>query len=46
MDEMVKTSQTVVCVSRDEVNRITITFMAEPKHVEVGPRIIVSSVEW
>jgi len=46
MDEAVKAGPTLMCVSRDNVNRIVITFMAEPNHVEVGPRITVSSVEW
>jgi len=46
MDEAVKVAPTLMCVSRDKVNRIVITFMVEPNHVEVGPRITVSSVEW
>jgi len=45
MDEAVKTSPTLMCFSRDRTNRIAITFMVEPGHVEVGPRIIVAGVE-
>lgn len=46
MNEAVKTGPTRMGIRRDEGNRIVITFVVEPNHVEVGPRIIVSSVEW
>jgi len=46
MDEAVKAGPTLMCLMRDKANRIAITFMVEPNHVEVGPRITVSSVEW
>jgi len=46
IDEAVKTGSTLMNVSRDKANRIAITFMVEPKHIEVGPRIVISSVKW
>jgi len=46
MDEAIKTGPTLMCISPDKLNRIVITFFVEPNHVEVGPRIIVSSLEW
>jgi len=44
--EAVRASPTLMCVSRDKFHRIAITFMVEPEHVEIGPRVSVSSVEW
>lgn len=46
MDEAVKAEPTLLCLARDKADRIVITFMVAPNHVEVGPRITVSSVEW
>ncbi len=46
MDEAVKTGSTQMCLLRDKSGRITITFTVEPRYIEVGPQIIVSSVEW
>jgi len=44
--EAVKTGPTLMCVSSDKGNRIVVTFTVEPDHVEVGPQIIVSKMEW
>jgi len=46
MDEAAKAGPTLMCFSRDKARGIVITFMVEPGHVEVGPRISVSRVEW
>jgi len=46
IDEAVRNSPTLMLFSRGKTKRIVITFMVEPKHVEVGPRIAVSNVEW
>jgi len=36
---------TIMTISCDETDRTVITFMSDPEH-EVGPRIVVSSLEW
>jgi len=36
---------TYIHVSKDKASRLMITFMSEPDH-EVGPRIVVSGLEW
>jgi len=46
MNEAVKIAPTLMYVSRDKTNRTVISFMAEPEHVEIGPRIVVLGVEW
>jgi len=46
VNEAVKIGPTSMAISLDESNRIVMTFMVEPNHVEVGPRIIVSGVKW
>jgi len=46
MEEAFKAGSTLLRLARDKANRIVITFMVEPNHVEVGPRITVSSVKW
>lgn len=45
-DEAIGSGSTVVYVSVDMPNKIVITFMVVPNHVEVGPRIVVSRMEW
>lgn len=45
-DEIGRKSLTLMCFSWCKFNQICITFIIEPKHVEVGPEIIVSSAEW
>lgn len=37
---------TALSVSHDKSVRIVMTFMAEPHQLEVGPRILISRVEW
>jgi U3 small nucleolar ribonucleoprotein protein IMP4 len=46
MDATAKTNATVMHLSLAKDSKIEITFMVEPQHVEVGPRIIASSMEW
>ena len=46
MDETTKSDSALMRIMLDEHNRIVITFVVEPNHIEVGPRIIVSGVEW
>lgn len=46
MDEAAKVGSTLMSILLDKGGRIAITFMVEPNDVEVGPRIIVSSLEW
>src|SRR3990170_2637259 len=46
VNEAVKIGPTSMAMSLDESNRIVMTFMVEPNHVEVGPRIIVSGAKW
>jgi len=46
MDEAVKAGLTIMSMGRDGAGRIMITFMVKPQHVEVGPRVIASKVEW
>jgi len=41
-----KSALTIMSISRSGLGRIVVSFMAEPKHVEVGPRITVSRLEW
>lgn len=43
---MVKTGSTILSVSLDKSGRAVMTFMKEPDHREVGPRIFISRVEW
>ena len=44
-DAAAKTNATLMRVGFAKGNRIETTFMVEPKHVEVGPRIVVSNME-
>lgn len=44
-DEAVKTGATSIVMLLDKSSRIVMTFMVELE-VEVGPRVIVSGVEW
>jgi len=37
---------TVMHISPDSKGKIEATFMALPEHVEIGPRIVVSRLEW
>jgi len=37
---------TTMSILRGESGKIVVTFMAEPGHIEVGPRITVSRLEW
>jgi len=46
IDEVAKVSSTLMSILRDNGSRIVITFIVKPNHVEVGPRIMVSNVEW
>jgi len=46
LEEAVKEGPTLMHVVSDRANRISIIFMVEPKHVEVGPRVTVSNLEW
>ena len=46
MDEALEIGPTLMCVSVGTGHRIVMTFMVEPNHVEVGPQIAVSNVEW
>jgi len=41
-----KSALTIMSISRGESGKIAVTFMAEPRHIEVGPRITVSRLEW
>jgi hypothetical protein len=45
-DEAYRSNSTVMRLTIDTANRIVIAFMVEPNHIEVGPRIVVSRVEW
>lgn len=45
VDEAVKTGATSIVMLLDKSSRIVMTFMVELE-VEVGPRVIVSGVEW
>jgi len=45
MGEAVKAGSTLMAISHEMGNKVAITFMVEHKH-EVGPRIVVSTVEW
>lgn len=44
--DMVKPGSTILSVSSDKSGRIVMTFMKEPDNREVGPRILISRVEW
>lgn len=44
-DEAFRSNSTVMRLTADTADRIVIAFMVEPNHIEVGPRIVVSSVE-
>lgn len=39
-------SETLLYLLQDNVGRVVITFISEPNHVEIGPRIVASSLEW
>jgi len=41
-----KSALTIMSISRGESGKIAVTFMAEPRHIEVGPRMTVSRLEW
>ena len=41
-----KPALTMMRISRDKSGKIAVTFMDEPRHVELGPRITVSKLEW
>jgi len=41
-----KPALTMMSISRDKSGKIEVTFMDEPRHVELGPRITVSKLEW
>ena len=41
-----KSALATMSISRGEPGKIVVTFMAEPGHIEVGPRITVSRLEW
>jgi len=44
--DVVKTGSTILSISSDKSGRIAMTFMHEPDHREVGPRILISRVKW
>lgn len=46
VDELAKKSENFMSLEKDNAERVTVTFMVEPGHVEVGPRITVSKMEW
>jgi len=41
-----KSALTTMSILRGESGKILVTFIAEPSHIEVGPRITVSRLEW
>jgi len=41
-----KSALTIMSISCDELGRIVVSFMGEPRHIEAGPRITVSRLEW
>jgi len=45
-NEATGSGSTVMFVSAHMSNKIVIAFMAVPNHAEVGPRIVVSGMEW
>ncbi len=44
--ETLKTESSTLTIRPDKSGRIVMTFMAEPNHREVGPRILISRVKW
>lgn len=46
VEETHKASRTIISISYDKSTKIAVTFVTEPGHIEVGPRIIVSMLEW
>jgi hypothetical protein len=45
-DEAFRSDSAVMRLAINTANRIVIAFMVEPSHVEIGPRIVVSRVDW
>jgi len=43
--DVAEAESTILSVSLDKSRRIVMTFMVEPHHSEVGPRIVISEVE-
>lgn len=41
-----KAEGTIMHISRNGKSKIEVTFMAQPGHIEIGPRINVSRLEW
>jgi len=46
VDEATKTATSLMSLQRDADGKVTVSFMAEPGYVEVGPRVTVSKIEW
>ena len=44
--DVVKTGSTILSISPDKSGRIMMTFVKEPNHREVGPRVLILRVEW
>jgi len=46
VEQLLEESETIMYLLQDDIGRVVITFMSEPNRVEIGPRIVVSSLEW
>lgn len=46
VDEVARRAENLVVLGQDRTGRLILTFIAEPYHLEVGPRVTVSKMEW
>jgi hypothetical protein len=45
-DEEAGKTGNLIALDHDRMGRLIVTFIVEPGHVEVGPRLTVSKMEW
>lgn len=45
-DEVAGKAENLIVLDQDKTGRLIVTFIIEPSHVEVGPRVTVSKMEW